>query len=1003
MRVLENRITISLFAISALAFIWEFHLKPDTGPLYTAAVAEYKHRDYDRSLALLQKAYRFDPNDTAILTLMGWDYLKLGDARSAEPKFQRAHKLAPNVTDALLGYAYAEITLKKYGQAANLLTTLRQRGAETADVHLARGTLYREVGRNRDAAREFQMALALDRNNTVAVKNLEEIYNVWGDIRQISLEFQPLVRAKELTYPARVEGEYFAWQVRGEWKAVYLAGVDLTAALPGHFPADSVTDPNLYADWFLKMSALGANTIRVYTILPPAFYRALFQFNNAHSREPLWVLQGISFGDPPHDDLFNSDYYAACQKEIRDTLDVIHGQGDVGATYTHAGGIFNRNVAPWVTGLIVGQTWLPHVVIGNNQRHPDLQNYQGSYLEVPSGSPTEIFLARMINYAAEYEENKYNWQHPLAFLSWPTLDPMRHPTESTLLEEISIRRALGERFPTPAGPYDDDDSVALDPMHLRARESLRAGYFAAYSVFPFYPDFINRDPRFQEARDAEGYNPFFGYLLDLKAYHRGLPLLIADYGISTSLGIGHFSPAGFDQGGQTEEQQGKLLARLTRNVFDAGAAGGMVFEWLDQWFRQSWLVRDYETPQERTPLWTNFMDPAEHFGLLAADPHHLSVHRLGLDASEWENIPPVYAHLPSEKFQPLGDRYDPARNLKALYADADEGFLYLRLVVDKLDNDHDSQPDWKQANYLIGIATAPGRAGLTYLPFIAPVRFPMGMTYAIQLSGPESSRIWIASSYNPYQIIPVDGVPAQTVLVSKPGWKAELSETGSFVPQVIEPNRRRFAPDGEYFPPQRYDRGLLRYGSLDPQASDYDPLGEWHASIRTNTVDLRIPWNLLNVTDPSSLKVVAGLDREGKVKTAETPGFLMVAFSYRPLETSRVRPIMEQGHPIADALPGMAGPATILSAALKEYRWPGWNTPRYNLRPKASLHLLRRAFLSLPAPMPASERSAPQIAQRNKLTRESKPVPVRLRPQNETEPRTKARGRVLTTRAGPGS
>jgi len=961
MRLLRNRIVVSLILIALATAVWEFFIKPETGPLYTAAVAEYKNQNYDRSLALLQRAYQFDNNDAAILALMGWNYLKKGDAQAAEePWFRRAYYLAPEVTDIVLGYAYTEIELGKLNQAAVLLDQLRRQGVETTDVHTARAALYRKMGRNREAAQEFQLALLRDKNNVVALKNLAEIYNLAGEIRRADLEPAPLERAKELQYPARVEGESFAWRVGNAWKPVYLAGLNLSPTLPGQFPVEGLTDAALYMDWLKKISDLGANTIRITTILPPAFYRALFEFNKDAAHGPLWLLQGIPFGDPPRDDMFESSYYQSCQKDIRDTVDVIHGQGDVAPGRGHAGGVYNHDVAPWVAGLVVGQTWLSHVVTGNNLLHPDMQNYQGTYIEVPAGSPTEIFLAQMINYATEYEVGKYNWQHPAAFLTWPTLDPMRHPTESTLLEEVSIRRAQGERVPTPAGPYDDDDGVSVDPTHLRPRAAFAAGYFAAYSVFPFYPDFVNREPRYQAVRDADGSNPFLGYLQELKANHRGLPLVITDYGIPTSLGIGHFSPAGFDEGGKTEQQQGQLLARLTRSIREAGGAGGFVFEWADQWFRQSWLLRDYETPPERRALWYNFMSPAEHFGLLAADPSRRSVHLLSGDATEWANLPPFYAESAPGQFQPLGDRFDSARDLKALYADADEGFLYLRLVVGKLDNDNDGQPDWEHANYLIGLGTAPELAGLTYLPFITPLRFPLGMTYAIQLAGPASSHIWIASSYNPYQIAPVEGIPTQTILGAKLGWKPSVTSTGSFEAQIIEPNRRRFARDGRYFPPQRYERGILRYGVLDPQSPDYDSLAEWHANVRTNTIDLRIPWNLLNVTDPSSFKIFAGLEKDGTVITAETPGFVMAAFSYRPMAGARLRPIMEQGHPVADALPGMAGTTRVQREALKQFRWSGWSVPRYRLRIKDSYAILRRAFQAVLASPAAPSRPAAQ-------------------------------------------
>ena len=174
----------------------------------------------------------------------------------------------------------------------------------------------------------------------------------------------------------------------------------------------------------------------------------------------------------------------------------------------------------------------------------------------------------------------------------------------------------------------------------------------------------------------------------------------------------------------------------------------------------------------------------------------------------------------------------------------------------------------------------------------------------------------------------------------------------------MEPNRRRYARDGRYFPPQRYERGILRLGSLKPQAADYDTLAQWRANLQTNTIDLRVPWSLLGVTDPSSFKVVAGLERDGTVITTDTPGFYIAAFSYRPLDGARTRSIMEQGHPVSDALPDLTGPASLPVSSLKPYRWAGWNSPSYTLRLKDSYAILRKAMPSLTAPPVAVQRPA---------------------------------------------
>jgi len=949
MALLKNRIGLSLLLIVLGAYLWEFYAKPVTGPLYTAAVNEYRNGQYGKSLELLHRAYKIDPNDTSVLTLMGWNDLKLGRVQTALERFSRSHRLSPDSKDTTLGYADTEIALGHYQHAHGLLALLKNQRVDSADVAMAWGSLYRHLGRNRDAAREFERVLSLRPKDGLALKNLRQIYNLKGPIHPSRLHFNNVERPANLTYSFRVDRNFFEEPEGNGWDAVYLTGVDLNAALPGRFPTEAVTDPDTYLKWLRMIGNLGVNTVHAEDILPPAFYHALALYNRDGSHPPLWLLQGIGFPAPPsNDDLFDKDYYQSCLHELRDAVDVIHGQGDVASNHLHSGGLYPNNVSRWVTGFVVGNTWLSHVVLDNNALHPGLLSYRGRYILVPSGSPTEIFLAQMIDHLAGYEEKKYNWQHPAAFLDWPTLDPMRHPTESTMSEEMAIRRSLGERFRTPPGPYDDDDSVTVDPSHLKATRKFPAGYFADYNVFPFYPDFLGLDPSYLRVTDSDGMDPFLGYLQDLKAHTQGLPLLISAYGIPTSLGIGHFNPAGFNQGGQTEIQQGRLLARFTRNIYHSGAAGGMVFEWLDEWYRRLWLTRDYEVPEEDKPRWKNFMDPAEYYGLLATDTSGREKHQLTGNLLEWNNRPAFYSKTQRGPAHPSDDKWDPARDLRALYVDADEGFLYLRLVVDSLAAGKTGRPNWNKVNYLIGIGSDPGHAGLTYLPFIAPLRFPQGMTFAIQLAGPESSHIWIASSYNPYKIVPVAGIPSETSLGQKLGWTPKLTDSGTFESEIIEPNRRRFGRNGKYFPPERYDRGILRYGTLDPASPDYDSLAEWHANPQSNTIDVRIPWALLYVTDPSTLQIFAGLEKDGTVRTARTPGFTLAAFSYRPQQALQVRPIMEQGHPISDSLPPLAGPMVMSPNSLRKYTWASWTRPRYILRVKRSYDILQKAFLALP-------------------------------------------------------
>jgi len=141
MRILANRIVISLLLILGAAAYWEFKLRPVSGPLYMAAVSDYHNRHYRRSLTELREGLKFEPNDPSILALMGWNALKMREAASAATYFRRACRFAPRNSDPLLGEIYAEIALQKYPTAKRLLSKLRRRFGETAEFKSARNAL----------------------------------------------------------------------------------------------------------------------------------------------------------------------------------------------------------------------------------------------------------------------------------------------------------------------------------------------------------------------------------------------------------------------------------------------------------------------------------------------------------------------------------------------------------------------------------------------------------------------------------------------------------------------------------------------------------------------------------------------------------------------------------------------------------------------------------------------------------------------------------------------
>jgi hypothetical protein len=333
----------------------------------------------------------------------------------------------------------------------------------------------------------------------------------------------------------------------------------------------------------------------------------------------------------------------------------------------------------------------------------------------------------------------------------------------------------------------------------------------------------------------------------------------------------------------------------------------------------------------------NTLTPGAQQGLLGFKTRRQDAYRLAGDASRWPSSQLLYQSPPDRPLlKSSGDRFDRARRLLNLYADSDEAFLYLRFDVEKLDNDGNGRPDWREANYLIALSTTASPSGSAQLPFVNGVRVPSGINYVIRLGPPEESKVLVASTYDPYGIDPVPGLPQQTQLRYRIPFLPRLDQRATFAEMVVEPNRRRYGRDGRLYPPVRYSRSPLKWGTLGQGSTEYNSLAQWYANPKTNMVELRIPWGLLLVTDPSSLQVLAGIDRSGTFYTETTPGLRVALLSYRP-----------QSGEVTDVLPALQPGGVIAEEDLKRYVWEPWDSVEAKPYVKDSYAVVQRAFVAV--------------------------------------------------------
>ncbi len=926
MRILKSRIVVSVIVILLVAYVWEFYVKPVSGPLYTEAVAEYKAQNYERSLELLQKAYDRDPNDTAILRLFGWNYLKSGKPAEAMPYFTRALRLNPQLEEARLGVAHCWVETGEGAKALEYFNQLPPQERNTAEIRVAMARAYRLQGDNQMALGVLIAVLSQDQQNKLAKKELVLLTGN-EDLASVSpVLAPPPPRPASLSVAARLEKGYFHIPQGEGWKQIYIAGVNLSPAVPGHFPSDPPLELSVYLDWLRQIGAMGSNCVRAYTLLPPAFYRALATYNSQNARSPVYLFQQIWIKDPPDDNLFNAAFTADYERDIRNAVDAIHGQANLPNLKGQTGGIYPVDVSPFVLGWLIGREIPPHVVMTTNLRNPNTRPFEGQYLKISDGNPTEVWLTQRSETVVDYEVKKYNWQRPVAFVNWPPLDPLTHPTETRMVEEFSIRRASGESLaPLGLGVPDDNDAVSLDEEKVSTQPAFQAGYFAFYPIYPFWPDFISLDPLYRSAHDALGLNSYWGYLQDLKKHFQRTPLLVGEYGVSTSIGIAHFSPTGWNHGGLDEVQQGEALVRFTRNIRDAGYAGGIVFEWIDEWWKQSWITRDFEKPGSRKVLWHNDLDPNESFGLvqfLSGTPPPATT------LFTTSNLPGPTPRAQSQT----------AIMVTGASASWDPGALFLELRLSPLPG---GSIDWSGFNLLVGMNTCGVPCGSKRLPLVYGVASDNGFNFVLHIAGPTDSKLLVAHNYNPYRSVPVGGLPDQTYLVIPANLRPGLSETAPFDELTVEVNRRRYSRDGTLFPARRYNLAMLRYGNFEESSRERNLLAQWYYDQAHNSIRVRLSWGLLLVLDPSQGAVFWGTDESGETRSRRADTIQFVLVTYRP----------QPGEP--KAVPSEIVPYVGVSASLAtglKLPWPTWEKVRTIAVTKASYRMLAAEFQKLTSP-----------------------------------------------------
>ena len=333
---------------------------------------------------------------------------------------------------------------------------------------------------------------------------------------------------------------------------------------------------------------------------------------------------------------------------------------------------------------------------------------------------------------------------------------------------------------------------------------------------------LNYDINKESYTDNSGkINTYYAYLKKLTDYHT-VPVVISEFGVSTGRGMAQKDAnTGFNQGNMSEKEQGEALISMYNSILEAGCAGGAVFTWQDEWFKRTWNTMQ-NVNLNFTPYWSDVQTNEQYFGLLSFDPgKEKSISYVDGNISEWTEKDIISKNQNST----LSMKYD-------------EKYIYLLANIKNFD---------MTKKVYIPIDTTQNSGSV--INNINSQIYNRNIDFLIEISGTENSRVYVHEYYDSLIAMFSEVVIGKNIYINRPNSNSKQFNKINLILQTAN----KLITGNEKALSEIYETGKLQYGNGNPESLNYNSLADY--IINGDYIEIRIPWQLLNFSNPSKMMI----------------------------------------------------------------------------------------------------------------------------------------------------